>query len=127
MPDDDVKFHAAAMRPTRATMSPAQRRMKLTHELKQDSFRSKTRWRSCCFTVDARACHYTTRVVFAAATLVFCMAQIARDGDGCSNALLSWYTATIGTLVGAMVADTSLRKAESSTARPADEEDDEKK
>ena len=85
-------------------------------KLRAERFERETSWRSCCFTVDSRACIYATKVVFSAATLVFCMVQIARDGDGCSNALLSWYTATIGTVVGGLLAHAGVIDKEENKA-----------
>jgi hypothetical protein len=96
MADDEEKGSLAA--------SPEIQQRRLEHRLSTDRFERETSWRSCCFTVDRRACVYIIKTLFSGATLAFCMIQIARDGDGCSNQLISWYTATIGTLVGGFMA-----------------------
>ena len=76
-------------------------------QLSELSSQEGNRWRSCCFEIDRRACMYTTKVIFSAVTLAFCMFQIAQDSDGCSNSLLSWYTATIGGIMGALAQEKS--------------------
>lgn len=57
-------------------------------------------WKSCCFRVDKRCLHFSSRVVFSAIVLLFAISQIIRDPDSCTNSMMSWYCSLIGLILG---------------------------
>ena len=97
---------------------PSVRTRELDHRLKTETFEQENRWTSCCFDVDRRACVFITKVTVSMSVMVFCMTQIYRDSNGCANSLLSWYTGTIGTIMGSLAQERySSKSLEQQSAR----------
>lgn len=80
-----------------------------------------TKWKSCCFDIDAEFVQYLTYAFFNFGAITFCMIQLYESHD-CN--VTSNYLPLLTMCIGALIPTPSLRKRDTNSQHQQDEGDE---